>query len=95
MSIVPEVDLDAAELLDQPAKAMCERDAARVDADECDALELGVRLDDLVGDPMEGALAALLRRGAPVGSGSLGSSQSGSPFRPHWTGLKDGARRTD
>ena len=33
----PEVDLDAAELLDQPAEAVRERDAARVDADERDA----------------------------------------------------------
>ena len=32
----PEVDLDAAELLDQPAEAVRERDAARVDADERD-----------------------------------------------------------
>ena len=52
----PEVDLDAAELLDQPAEAVRERDAARVDADERDRVEVGVRLDDLVGDPVKGAL---------------------------------------
>ena len=51
-----EVDLDAAELLDQPAEALRERDAARVDADERDRVEVGVRLDDLVGDAVKGAL---------------------------------------
>ena len=61
-----EVDLDAAELLDQPAEAVGERDAARVDADERDAVEVGVRLDDLVGDPVKGALRARLRRGEPA-----------------------------
>ena len=51
-----EVDLDAAELLDQPAQPLRERDAARVDADERDRVEVGVRLDDLVGDAVKGAL---------------------------------------
>ena len=51
----PEVDLDAAALLDQPAQAMRERDAARVDADQRDRVELGVLLDDLVRDTRERA----------------------------------------
>ena len=52
----PEVDLDAAELLDQAAEAVRQRDASRVDADERDRVEVGVRLDDLVSDPVKGAL---------------------------------------
>ena len=51
-----EVDLDAAELLDQAAQAVREGNAAGVDADERDRVEVGVRLDDLVGDAMKGAL---------------------------------------
>ena len=54
-----ELDLDAAELLDQPAEPVGEGDAARVDADERDAVELRVRLDDLVSDPVKGALQRL------------------------------------
>ena len=41
---------------DQAAQAVRERDAARVDADERDRVEVGVRLDDLVGDAVKGAL---------------------------------------
>jgi hypothetical protein len=46
-------DFAAGELLDQPAEAVCERHAARVNADECDLLEVGVAFDDLVGDARE------------------------------------------
>jgi hypothetical protein len=58
--VAVEGDVDGAEvrrlvgaLLDQSAQALRERYAARVDADERDVVELGVRLDDLVGDPRE------------------------------------------
>ena len=91
MSSGPEVDLDAAELLDQPAQAVRERDAARVDADERDRVELGVRLDDLVGDAVKGALRARLRRGAPARRRARVQQSISTPFRPHGTGLKDGA----
>ena len=46
----PERDLDAAEVCDQAAEPLRERDAARLDADERDAREVAVPLDDLVGD---------------------------------------------
>jgi hypothetical protein len=51
-----ERDLRAGELGDPAAQALGERDAARVDADEGDALELGVALDDLVRDARQRAL---------------------------------------
>jgi hypothetical protein len=95
----PEIDLDAAEFLDQPAEAVCERDAARVDTDERDALELCVRLDDLVGDPMERARERICVEENPFGGGRVCSGQLGTPFRPHRAGLKcwllNRVRRTD
>jgi hypothetical protein len=45
-----EGDLPAREVGDVPAKPMRKRDAARVDADERDAVEVAVSLDDLVRD---------------------------------------------
>ena len=55
-----EGDVDCAELgrlagalLDQPPQPLRERDAACLDADECDLLEVGVSLDDLVRDPRQ------------------------------------------
>ena len=52
-----EGDVDGAEvrsragpLLDQPSQTMRERDAARLDADERDSRQIGIRLDDLVRD---------------------------------------------
>jgi hypothetical protein len=54
-----ERDLGAGQLLDAPAQALGDRDPARVDADQCDALEIGVRLDDLVRDPRQRALDRL------------------------------------
>ena len=50
-----EADLDAAELLDQAAKPLGQRDAACVDADEGDVFQVGVALDDLVRDARERA----------------------------------------
>jgi hypothetical protein len=54
-----ERDLVPGELVDQPPKAMRDRDAARVDADERRTLELGIPLDDLVGDSNERATKGL------------------------------------
>jgi hypothetical protein len=54
-----EGELGALELGDPPAQALGKRDAARVDADQRDALELRVALDDLVGDARQRALDRL------------------------------------
>src|SRR6476469_6210454 len=48
---LPERDLRAGEFLDALAQPLCERDSARVDANEGDPAEVGVALDDLVRDP--------------------------------------------
>ena len=55
-----EGDVDRAEvrrlagaLLDQPGEALCEWNAARLDPDEGDLVQAGVRLDDLVRDARE------------------------------------------
>ena len=48
---LPERDLRAGELFDALAQPLRQRDTARVDADECNAPEAGVPLDDLVRDP--------------------------------------------
>jgi hypothetical protein len=50
---LPERDLRAGELLDALAQPLRKRDAASVDADKGDAPEVGVPLDDLVGDPRQ------------------------------------------
>jgi len=71
-----ELDLDAAPLLDQLGEALGERDAARPDADEREAVEVVVALDDLVRDPRERARERLaveqgLRgRSAAAGAGT-------------------------
>ena len=49
-----ERGLDAGALLDQAREPPRERDAARVDADERDVVEVRVALDDLVGDSRKG-----------------------------------------
>ena len=48
-----EREVDAGALGDQPAKALRERDAAAVDADERNLVEVVVPLDDLVRDAGE------------------------------------------
>jgi hypothetical protein len=48
-----EGDLGGAQLLDPAAQPLRERDAARVDADKRDLVEVGIALDDLVGDPRQ------------------------------------------
>jgi hypothetical protein len=54
-----ELDLVARQLGDQMPEPLGERHAARVDADERDALQIGVPLDDLVRDAREAALDRL------------------------------------
>jgi hypothetical protein len=54
-----EGDLGSAQLRDPAAQPLGERNAARVDADERDAAEVGVALDDLVRDPRQRAFDRL------------------------------------
>src|SRR5437868_606253 len=74
-----------------------ELDAARMDADERDLVELRVPFDDLVSDPRKRPVDSLaveqnrlalrhahVRRPARSRAGSV----IRTPFRPHWTGLK-------
>ena len=75
MSSVPRSTSAPENSSDQAAEAVRERDASRVDADERDRVEVGVRLDDLVGDAVKGALERFCVEELP-GSGSLGSCQS-------------------
>ena len=58
--VAVEGDVDGAELgrlagalLDQAREPLRDRDAARLDPDERDLAEIGIRLDDLVRDPRE------------------------------------------
>src|SRR5436190_1542309 len=91
-------DLATGEVGDPPAQALGERNAARVDADESDLVQLGVAFDDLVRDPgerpvdglsVEQDLLALRMRHAHAGSGRTRAGRViHTPFRPHGTGLK-------
>jgi len=54
-----ERDLGPREVGDPPPQPLRERDAARVDPDERDPLEVRVALDDLVRDPRQRALDRL------------------------------------
>jgi hypothetical protein len=56
---LPEGDVGAADLRDPPPESLGERDAARVDPDECDSRQVRVAFDDLVRDPGQGALDRL------------------------------------
>ena len=76
----PERDLDVGELLDQRAQALGDGDAARVDADEGYLLEVGVALDDLVGDAMQGACRALPHRAGPAQTQALAQGSSFDSF---------------
>ena len=80
-------------LLDQPPQALREWHPAGVDADERDLVEVGVPLDDLVGDPGERpAEGVLVQERLP---GGAGRQRHSTPFRPLWTGLKGfGSRGT-
>src|SRR5438552_15535442 len=84
-----ERELLARPLLDESAEALGERDAARVDADQRDRVEVVVALDDLVRDTGERPADALvveqeLRRA----ENSPGRVRHSTPFRPRGTGLK-------
>jgi hypothetical protein len=48
-----EIGCRAGSLLDQPSQTVRERHATRLNADERDASEVGIRLDDLVRDPRQ------------------------------------------
>ena len=81
-----EVELAARALGDQAAQALGERNAARVDADERDGLDVLVPLDHLVGDARKRPLDALgVEQDA---SGRHGMLLHRTPFRPRWTDLK-------
>ena len=69
---VAELDLDAGELVDQTAQAVRERDTAGVDTDERDAVELRVRLDDLVRDPVERPLQGVCIEEDTLSGGRVG-----------------------
>ena len=56
-------DAHAAELRDERREPLGDLHAARGDADERDAGEVGIALDDLVRDAPEGALDGRVRRG--------------------------------
>src|SRR6202007_3070253 len=84
---LPELELDAGALLDEPAEPVRDRDAARVDADERDRVELVVPLDDLVRDAGERPAELLLVQQDSMGR-AYGRVRHATPFRPHRTGLK-------
>ena len=84
-----ERDLLPAPLLDQARKPLGERDTTRVDADEREAAEVVVALDDLVRDAGQRPSQSLgvqqdLGRSRAVGDVRAHSA----PFRPRRTGLK-------
>ena len=109
MSSVPSCDLHLGALRDQPAEALRERDAARVDADEGDPLEVVRLLDDLVRDagerpldrlPVEDDLPRLRCRSRSRAHASRGRAEGNgdhlpAPFRPLWTGLKGWKRSAE
>jgi hypothetical protein len=82
--VAVEGDVDGAEgrriaraLLDEPAEALRERDAARLDPDERDPVDVWVALDDLVGDPGEGPGQRLCVEEDLLGGGSPGAQGAG------------------
>src|SRR5581483_5474665 len=82
-----ELELHPRPLLDEPAQPLGERDAAGVDADERDRLEVVVTLDDLVRDPRECAADGLpVEQDPPVRRNGVLLHRA--PFRPRWTELK-------
>jgi hypothetical protein len=77
---------DAGALIDQARKPPREWDAAGLDPDERDVVEVGVALDDLVGDSRKGPLQPVgVEERFPL---SGGVRVHPTPFRPRWTGLK-------
>jgi len=82
-----ELELDTGALLDESPQPLCERNAAGVDANERDGLEIVVAFDDLVRDPGERSCDLFGVQQNPV-RGSRGMLRHSTPFRPRWTGLK-------
>jgi len=86
---------------DEPAEPLGNRDTAAVDTDQRDPFQVFGLLDQLVGNPREGALERLgIEDGLP-GCAACGTQGRypvaglipagrviSSPFRPLWTGLK-------
>jgi hypothetical protein len=70
-----ERDVRARELGDPAAEPLRERDAAGVDADEGDPVELRIALDDLVRDPRQRALDGVGIEDS-LGFGGLRAAQS-------------------
>ena len=88
MSTAPMSTLHARALGDERPQAVGERDAAGVDADERELVEVGVALDQLVRDPGERSLDC---RRVEQDLGRLaagGVHRHRSPFRPRCAGLK-------
>ena len=86
MSTAPSAGADAGALLDQAREPLRERDAAGLDTDERDVVELRVALDDLVGDSRKGPAQRVgVEEGLPR---NRGVRVHPTPFRPRWTGLK-------
>ncbi len=88
-------------LCDQPAQALGDGNAAAMDADQGDPLEIVGVLDQLVGDAREGSLDRLgveddlalracdrIQGRYRVADSIPASFVISSPFRPLWTGLK-------
>src|SRR5437660_261606 len=73
----------AGPLLDKPPQSLCERDTPRLDADQRDACEVRIGLDDLVRDPRERP-AKRFRVHQDLVRGSRRRQLHSTPFRPHW-----------
>jgi hypothetical protein len=67
-----ELDCGAGEVLDQAPQALRERHPAGVDADQRDAIELGIALDDLVRDPVQRALQSICIEEDALSGGRMG-----------------------
>src|SRR5262249_3676013 len=91
--VAVEGDVDGAErrrdsgaFLDHAREPPRERDAPRLDSDQRDLVELGVALDDLVGDSGKGPSQPVGVEESLALSGRVRVHPT--PFRPRWTGLK-------
>src|SRR4029453_680395 len=78
--------LDSGAVGDQARESPRERDAAGLDPDERDLVELRVALDDLVGDSRKGSPQPVSVEEDLALFGRVGTHPT--PFRPRWTGLK-------
>ena len=81
-----ERGLDSGALGDQAREPPRKRDAAGLDPDEREVVELRVALDDLVGDSRKGSPQPIgVEEALPLFGGVRVHP---TPFRPRWTGLK-------